>query len=95
MQLYDQLLVIAPGPVASCTVPSPSPRSPARRPRLRELAGLPLDDYYLFHAVRADLLRRSGQPAAAADAYRAALELCGNATEREFLRGRLEAVAGS
>ncbi len=95
VQLYDQLLIIAPGPVASLHRAVAVAEVVGPQAGLRELAGLPLADYYLFHAVRADLLRRSGQPAAAADAYRAALDLCGNATEREFLRGRLEAVAGS
>ena len=58
------------------------------------LAGAGLARYYLFHAIRADLLRRAGRAGEAATAYRAALELCGNATEREFLRGRLESAAG-
>jgi RNA polymerase sigma-70 factor (ECF subfamily) len=94
VQLYDQLLAIAPGPVASLHRAVAVAEVAGPQAGLQELAGLPLDDYYLFHAVRADLLRRAGQPGAAAGAYRAALELCGNATERDFLRGRLESVAG-
>jgi len=46
-----------------------------------------LDDYYLFHATRADLLRRLGAPAD--DAYRRAVDLAPSEVERDFLRRRL------
>ncbi len=49
--------------------------------------GLDLDRYYLFHAIRADLLRRLGREAEAAAAYRAAIDRTQNATERRFLAG--------
>jgi RNA polymerase sigma-70 factor (ECF subfamily) len=48
-----------------------------------------LDGYHLFHAIRADLLRRLGRGTEAADAYRAAVDRAGNATERAFLQRRL------
>ncbi len=48
-----------------------------------------LENYYLFHAARADLLRRSGWLDEARAAYSRALELCGNAVEQAFLRKRL------
>lgn len=48
-----------------------------------------LDDYHLFHAARADLLRRLRRNAAAVSAYRRALELTANAVERRYLRRRL------
>ena len=48
-----------------------------------------LDGYHLFHAARADLLRRLGRRAEAAEAYRAALSLTDSEVEREFLTGRL------
>ncbi len=51
-----------------------------------------LNDYYLFHAARADLLRRSGWLDEAQAAYRRALELCQNAIERSFLARRLAEV---
>jgi RNA polymerase sigma-70 factor (ECF subfamily) len=47
-----------------------------------------LDDYHLFHATRADLLRRLGREAEAQAAYRRAIALAGNAVEREFLASR-------
>jgi RNA polymerase sigma-70 factor (ECF subfamily) len=48
-----------------------------------------LADYRYLPAARADLLRRLGRRAEAAQAYRAALELADNAAEREFLAGRI------
>lgn len=51
-----------------------------------------LDGYHLFHAVRADLLRRAGFAAYAADAYRRAIALATNAVEREYLEWRLGEV---
>jgi len=50
-----------------------------------------LDEWHLFHSVRADLLRRLDDPAAA-DAYRRALELAATAPERRFLERRLAEV---
>jgi RNA polymerase sigma-70 factor (ECF subfamily) len=51
-----------------------------------------LDRYSHLHATRADLLRRLGRFDEAAKAYRRALELTGNRTEREFLERRLSEV---
>jgi RNA polymerase sigma-70 factor (ECF subfamily) len=61
---------------------------------LDRLASEPLlHDYYLYHAARADLLRRAGQNHAAAESYRRALALCQNAAERAFLQRQLEQLA--
>jgi RNA polymerase sigma-70 factor (ECF subfamily) len=49
---------------------------------------LDLDSYHLFHAVRADLLRRLGHNIDAATAYGRAIDLTENVAEREFLRRR-------
>ena len=51
-----------------------------------------LDRYHLFHAARADMLRRLGSRSAAADAYRQALVLTANGVERTFLERRLAAL---
>ena len=56
--------------------------------------GLDLDGYHLFHATRADLLRRLGRDEEAAEAYDAALALVTNTTERRFLEDRRRATAG-
>lgn len=46
------------------------------------------DNFYPYHAARADLLRRMNQREAAADAYERALVLCGNNAERAYLQRR-------
>jgi len=48
------------------------------------------EGFYPYHAARADLLRRTNQREAAADAYRRALELCGNSAERAYFQRRLD-----
>lgn len=48
-----------------------------------------LDSYHLYHAARADILRRLGRSQAAGEAYRRALRLTANAVERRYLRRRL------
>jgi RNA polymerase sigma-70 factor, ECF subfamily len=57
------------------------------------MEGLPLEDYHLYHAARADLLRRLERHEEAAAAYRRALELTRNEPERRFLSDRLEQIA--
>jgi len=52
-------------------------------------AGGTLDDYHLFHAARADLLRRLGRASEAIKAYSRALELTRNPVEQNYLRRRL------
>jgi RNA polymerase sigma-70 factor (ECF subfamily) len=93
VQLYDQLMAVAPGPVVALhrAVAVAELRGP--EDALALLAGLPLDRYYLFHAVRADFLRRLDRPAEALQAYDAALRLTDNSAEREFLRGRRQDLA--
>ena len=48
-----------------------------------------LNSYHLYHAARADLLRRLGRSQEAGEAYRQALALTANAVERRYLRRRL------
>lgn len=48
-----------------------------------------LDSYYLFHAARADLLRRIGRRRDALEQYNRALALTSNAIERRYLRRRI------
>ena len=48
-----------------------------------------LDRYHLFHAARADLLRRSGRTSEAQVAYRRALDLVTNPVERKYLMKRV------
>jgi RNA polymerase sigma-70 factor (ECF subfamily) len=53
---------------------------------------LDLADYYLFHAIRADLLARLGRHSEARAAYAAARALTDNARERDFLEKRMTGV---
>jgi predicted RNA polymerase sigma factor len=53
-----------------------------------------LDEYHLYHAARADLLRRLDRDGEAAAAYRRALQLVTNPVEREYLTARLDSVEG-
>ncbi len=48
-----------------------------------------LDTYHLYHAARADLLRRTGRWERAAEAYERALSMTSNAVERRYLRKRI------
>ena len=51
-----------------------------------------LAGYHYLPATKADLLHRLGRDADAAHAYRAALALCDNAAEREYLAERVRSV---
>jgi RNA polymerase sigma-70 factor (ECF subfamily) len=85
LQLYDQLLAVAPGPVVALNraVAVAEVHGPAAA--LAIVDSLDLDGYYLLHAIRADLLRRLGRPAEAAAAYDLAIARTANMTERAHL----------
>jgi RNA polymerase sigma-70 factor, ECF subfamily len=87
--LYDQLLAIAPSPVVALNRAVAVAEVDGPQAGLALVDGLELERFHVFHAVRADLLRRLGREAEAADAYRAALALTDNAATREFLSRRL------
>jgi RNA polymerase sigma-70 factor (ECF subfamily) len=95
LQLYDQLMAIAPGPVVALNRAVALAEVEGPGAALAQVERLDLPRYYLYHAVRADLLRRLGRAGEAADAYEAALARCGNAAERAFLQRRRAAVLGS
>jgi len=58
-------------------------------------ASAELESYHLYHAARADILRRLGRAPEASVAYRKALSLTANAVERRYLRRRLAEVEGA
>jgi RNA polymerase sigma-70 factor (ECF subfamily) len=89
LQLYDQLLLLAPSPVAELNRAVAVAEVDGPEVALGIVDGLDLDDYHVFHAVRADLLRRLGRVDEAAPAYEAAIDRTENAAEREFLRRSL------
>jgi RNA polymerase sigma-70 factor (ECF subfamily) len=85
LQLYDQLLAIAPSPVVALNRAVAVAEVQDPEAGLALVDALGLDNYYLFHAIRADLLRRLGRRAEAGAAYQAALARSGNAAERAYL----------
>jgi len=54
---------------------------------------LEMEDFFPFHVAHADLLHRTNQREAAADAYERALELCQNNLEYGYLRRKLDELA--
>lgn len=95
LALHDQLRDLVPGPITDLNraVVVAEVHGPAAALALVE--PLALEQHHLWHATRADLLRRSGDPGAAAEAYERALALTDNEAERRFLRRRLDEVRRS
>ncbi len=103
LQLYDQLMAVAPSPVVALhrAVAVAEVDGPAAALAMVDglgaaacqAAGPGLPGYHLFHAIRADLLRRLGRADDAADAYDAALALTANAAEQAFLRHQRDQLA--
>jgi RNA polymerase sigma-70 factor (ECF subfamily) len=93
LQLYDQLIAVAPGPIVALNRAVAVSEVDGPHAALTIVDGLELEHYYLFHAIRADLLRRLGRYGEAALAYEAAIARSENAAEREFLQGRRRSLA--
>jgi RNA polymerase sigma-70 factor, ECF subfamily len=84
--LYDQLLVVAPTPVVALNRAIAIGEVHGAAAGLALLDELDLDNYYSFHAVRADFLARLGRHREAATAYGRAAALAPTDADREFLR---------
>jgi RNA polymerase sigma-70 factor (ECF subfamily) len=84
LALYDQLLAVAPSPVVALNRAVAVAEVDGPAAALALVGELDLDRYYLFHAIRADLLRRLGRVAEAGAAYDAAIERAGNEAERAY-----------
>ncbi|MER5432480.1 RNA polymerase sigma factor [Streptomyces sp. NPDC002588] len=95
LRLYDQLTALAPSPVVALNRAVAVAETEGPRRALDLVDALALDGYHVWHAVRADLLRRLDRPADAVRAYEAALALSESPAERAFLDRRLRGVAGS
>ena len=94
--LYRELARLNPSPVVllNGAVAVAMSEGPGRGLALIDTLGASgeLDRYHLFHAARADILRRLGSFEDAAEAYRRALALIGNDVERAYLERRLAAL---
>ncbi|HEX5053252.1 MAG TPA: RNA polymerase sigma factor [Planctomycetota bacterium] len=92
LRLYDQLLQLAPNDVVALNRAVAVAEVDGPHAALALLAALDLPDYHLFHAIQADLLRRTGRTAEARAAYERAIARTGNAVEREFLLRQRDAT---
>jgi RNA polymerase sigma-70 factor (ECF subfamily) len=88
--LYDTLAQMAPSMVVEVNRAVAAAMALGARVGLERLLNLSpqADKFYPYHAARADLLRRTGQREAAAEAYEQASALCGNAAQRAYLQRR-------
>ncbi|MBW4683803.1 MAG: RNA polymerase sigma factor [Komarekiella atlantica HA4396-MV6] len=94
VHLYDLLERLQPSPIVSLNRAVAISMVDNPQTALELIDGLApqLDGYHLFHAARADLLRRIGASASAAQSYAIALVLVTNESERRFLERRLREV---
>jgi RNA polymerase sigma-70 factor (ECF subfamily) len=88
LALYDQLYALAPTPVVALNRAIALAEVDGPVTALELVTELQLTDYHLYHATRADLLRRLHRDDEAAAAYDQAIPLAGNAAERAFLESR-------
>ena len=92
LQLYNQLQSLTPSPVVSLNRAVAVAEVEGPDAALTLVDGLDLGGFHLFHAIRADLLRRLGRNDEAALAYDAAIVRTENAAERDFLQRRRQAL---
>ena len=92
-QLYDQLMAVAPSPVVALNRAVAVAETDGPAQALALVDALDLDGYHVLHAVRADLLRRLGRDAEAADAYAKAAALTENPAERTYLEHRSRSLS--
>jgi len=96
VRLYDLLARLQPSPIVSLNRAAAVAMADGPRAALALVDALAatgdLDGYHLLHAARADLQRRLGSRAEAAESYAKALTLVTNEAERRFLERRLREV---
>jgi RNA polymerase sigma-70 factor (ECF subfamily) len=93
VQLYDQLFALTPTPVVALNRAVALAEVKGPDAALRAIEGLPLQDYYLFHAIRADLLDRADRTSEAVLACDAAIARTDNRAERAFLERKRDRLA--
>lgn len=94
--LYKRLLEMTPSPIIALNYAVAMALSEGLEKGLREIERLSevgqLESYYLFHAARADILRRLGRREESARAYSEAMALTENAVEKAYLERRMASV---
>jgi RNA polymerase sigma-70 factor (ECF subfamily) len=92
--LYEELMRMSSSPVVALNHAAAVAMSEGPEKGLSLIesanAGGALENYYLFHASRADLLRRLRRSADASEAYQRALTLTTNTVEQKYIRRRLK-----
>ncbi|MER5795051.1 RNA polymerase sigma factor [Streptomyces sp. NPDC001980] len=88
LALYDQLMAVAPSPVAALNRAVAVAEMQGPETALELVDALDLPGYHVLHAVRADLLRRLGRDREAVAEYDAAIALTGSLPERVHLERR-------
>jgi RNA polymerase sigma-70 factor (ECF subfamily) len=95
--LYQELMRLSPSPIVALNHAVAVAMSDGLERGLAQIdhvgASGSLERYYLFHAARADILRRLGRKGESAQAYAAALALVTNSVEQDYLRKRLQQVS--
>lgn len=95
--LYQELMQLSPSPIVALNHAVAVAMSDGLETGLAQIekvgASGELEQYHLFHAARADILRRLGRRTESAEAYAAALRLVTNQVERNYLQERLRQVS--
>jgi RNA polymerase sigma-70 factor (ECF subfamily) len=92
LALYDQLHSLTPTPIVALNRAVAVAEIDGPHAALGIIDELPLENYYLYHAIRADLLRRLGHSDQATAAYHAAIDRTGNAAEIAFMKRRISSI---
>jgi RNA polymerase sigma-70 factor, ECF subfamily len=92
LQLYDQLMSVAPNAIVALNRAVVVAEVHGVAHALQLVDAIDLPKYHLYHAIRADLLRRIGRTADAASAYHLALDNCDNKRERNFLMRQCQSL---
>ncbi|GAA1785710.1 MULTISPECIES: RNA polymerase sigma factor [Streptomonospora] len=92
VQLYDRLYALTPTPIVALHRAAALAETRGPAAALDVVDGLDLGGHHIFHAVRADLLRRLGRTGEAAEAYAAARARTDNAAEQAFLQSRSDTL---
>jgi RNA polymerase sigma-70 factor (ECF subfamily) len=95
LALYDQLAQLDPGPVVALNRAVAVAEVDGPAAALRLVNGLNLDGYYLFHAIRGDLLARLGRTAEARQSFDTAARLTKNQREHDYLLARRNGPTGT
>jgi RNA polymerase sigma-70 factor, ECF subfamily len=91
--LYDQLARLDPSPIVRLNRAIAVAELDGPQVALSQVDGLPLEGYHLYHATRADLLRRLGRTQESRAAYDRAIALAGNTAETAYLIRRRAQLA--